>query len=374
MGLDGDVVLLHDWLTGFRGGERVLESFCRLFPSAPIYTLVHIAGSTSRSIEDKVIRTSFLNRLPGAKSHYRHFLPLMPNAAARLTIRERPRLVLSSHHCVIKGVAKPAGSTHVCYVHSPMRYLYDQYDNYFGASASLPMQLGGRLFRRYLTSWDADSNRNVDVLIANSAFVRDRIRRYYHRDAEVIHPFVELGDFAGVNAAPPPKGEHFVMVTAFAPNKRVDLAIEAFNRLGLPLAIVGQGQLEPRLRSLAGPTVSFLGALPREGVIDVLARARALIFPGVEDFGITPLEALAAGTPVIAFRGGGVLETLNPGEDSLLFDEATPESLIEAVRRFERARLVPRFSRLDRFSRPRFEAQILATVSEALQSSDRPAA
>lgn len=364
--LPGQVVLLHDWLTGFRGGERVLEAFCELFPDAPIYTLVHEAGSTSKTLESKRIFTSLLNRIPGASRHYRKLLPLMPGAAEQLKISAPASLVLSSHHCVIKGVRKPKGSVHVSYIHSPMRYMYDQYDNYFGPDTSLAVRCGGRVFREYLTKWDIASNRNVDVMVANSAFVRDRIRRYYGRDAHVVHPFVELADFSAVQKDPPPKSDHFVMVTAFAPNKRVDLAIEVFNRLKLPLVIVGRGQLDRELRAMAGNTVRFLGSLSRAGVIDVLARSRALIFPGVEDFGITPLEALAAGTPVIAFRGGGVLETLSE-EDSVFFDQPTVESLTDAVRRFESCSPRPVPARLERFSRERFLAGMQAVIQNALE-------
>ncbi|HET7539018.1 MAG TPA: glycosyltransferase [Polyangiaceae bacterium] len=363
--MTGQVVLLHDWLTGFRGGERVLEAFCELFPDAPIYTLVHDAGSTSMTLESKRIRTSLLNRIPRAARHYRKLLPLMPSAAQQLKINEPAGLVLSSHHCVIKGVLKPKGSVHVSYIHSPMRYMYDQYDNYFGPDTSLALRCGGRLFRGYLTKWDIASNRNVDVMVANSAFVRDRIRRYYGRDAHVVHPFVELADFFAIQQNPPAKAEHFVMVTAFAPNKRVDLAIEVFNRLKLPLVIVGRGQLDLQLRRMAGNTVSFLGNLSRADVIDVLARSRALIFPGVEDFGITPLEALAAGTPVIAFRAGGVLETLTE-EDSLFFDEPTVESLTDAIHRFNSCAPRPVPARLARFSRERFLAGMQAVIQHAL--------
>ena len=344
----------------------MLEAFCELFPEAPIYTLVHEPGSTSSTLESKRIRTSLLNRIPGVSRHYRKLLPLMPGAAEQIKISEPANLVLSSHHCVIKGVQKPRGAIHVSYIHSPMRYMYDQYDNYFGPETSLAVRCGGRVFRDYLTKWDIASNRNVDVMVANSAFVRERIRRYYGRDAAVVHPFVELDDFLTVQRAPPAKAEHFVMVTAFAPNKRVDLAIEVFNRLKLPLLIIGSGQLERELRLMAGSTVTFLGSLSRAGVIDVLARSRALIFPGVEDFGITPLEALAAGTPVIAFRGGGVLETLTE-EDSVFFDEPTVESLTQAIHRFNASALRPDPRRLARFSRERFVSGIHAVIQNALE-------
>lgn len=362
-------VLLHDWLTGFRGGERVLEALCELYPDAPIYTLLHAPGSTSQSLESKVIHTSFLQALPGITENYRKLLPVMPLAAERLKIcDEDVSLVLSSSHCVIKGVRKPPGAVHLSYIHSPMRYMYDQYDTYFGPQAGLAMRLGGRVFRNYLVNWDRRSNEGVDVMVANSAFVRERIRRYYDRDAEIVHPFVELDDFKSqLGDRSTSKGEDFVMVTAFAPNKRVDMAIEAFNRLRLPLAIIGSGQQERELRSLAGPTVRFLGNVDRREVIETLARGRALIFPGVEDFGITPLEALAAGTPVIAYRAGGVLETLREDEDTVFFDQATAESLMDAVTRFQSTNLKPRRERLEAFSRPRFLREMSQLIDAALK-------
>lgn len=368
----GEVVLLHDWLTGLRGGERVLEAFCEMFPQAPIYTLLHTPGSTSSTIESRRIRTSPMQWLPYVHTKYRAALPVMPVATQFLRIPSDTRLVLSSHHCVIKGVKKPKGAIHISYVHSPMRYIYDQYEHYFGSDAGLATRVVGRMIRRPLTTWDRSSNSNVDLIIANSAFVRERIRRYYKRDALVVHPFVDLSDFEGVRRQPPPKGEHFTMVTAFAPNKRVDLAIAAFERLKLPLVIIGKGQLEAKLRASAGKYVEFLGAVDRETVIDTLARSRALVFPGVEDFGITPLEALAAGTPVIAFRAGGVLETLTES-DSVFFDHATVDSLVDAVRRFDSARLTPSFERLSRFSREVFVSKMDEVLRGAFEGQLRTA-
>lgn len=354
------VILAHDWLAGFRGGERVLESFCEIYPEAPIYTLLHAKGSTSPIIESKTIHTSFLNRIPGIETQYRKFLPLMPLAADSLKLEEAD-VVLSSSHCVIKGAPKPPGARHVSYVHSPMRYMYDQYDNYFGPTTSLPMRVGGRLFRNYLVNWDKRSNSNVDLMIANSNFVRERIRKFYQSDAEVVYPFVELADFEAVQRQPRSKKDYFVMVTAFAPNKRVDLAVQAFNELKLPLKIIGGGQLNTELRQMAGPTIEFLGNVSRSEVIEALASARALVFPGVEDFGITPLEALAAATPVIAFKAGGVLETLTE-DDTVFFDEPTVASLKSAILQFEKSDLKPSWDRLQKFSRERFLSEIQSAV------------
>lgn len=363
-----NVVLLHDWLTGFRGGERVLEALCELFPEAPVYTLIHEPGSTSPLIERHAIHTSPLQRIPGITKNYRKFLPLFPKAAESLRLPDNTELLLSSSHCVIKGVPKPPRAKHLCYIHSPMRYLYDQYDVYFGPDAPVLHRWGMKAFRGSLTRWDLASNAQVDHFVANSAFVRERVRSLYHREAEVIHPFVELKDFADVQARPPAREDFHLMVTAFAPNKRVDLAIEAFNGSARRLKIVGTGQDEARLRAMAGPQVEFLGSASREDVVSLLARARSLVFPGIEDFGITPLEALAAGTPVTAFHAGGVLETLD-ATTAEFFHQPDPIALREALTRTEsrawdRATL---HQRAAGFSRAKFQAEIRAACERLIQ-------
>lgn len=363
------VVLLHDWLTGFRGGERVLEVFCEMFPEAPLYTLIHKKGSVPSSIENREIVTSFLNRIPKIDSQYRKFLPLFPQAIDSMTITHEADLVLSSSHCVIKGLKKPNGSKHLSYIHSPMRYLYDQYDNYFGPTAPWYQRLGMKVCRDYLTNWDLSSNQNVDKMIANSSFVSTRIKTYYGMESDVIHPFVDLRDFRDIQANPPHKEDFHIMVTAFAPNKKVDLAIKAFNKLGKNLKIIGSGQQEEYLRQIAGPGIEFLGNLTREEVISHFARAKAFIFPGVEDFGITPLESLASGTPVIAYKIGGVLETLND-QVAQFFEEPTEELLIKAVVEFESKAFVREelLARAEEFSKENFKEKIrgaIATLMEA---------
>ncbi len=365
-----DVVLLHDWLTSYRGGERVLEVFCELFPAATIYTLIHAPGSTSSLIEQHPVRTSWLDHVPGVHRHYRKFLPLFPVTVDLMKIRDRADLVLSSCHCVIKGVKKPANARHIAYIHSPMRYIYDQFDNYFGpGKASLLVRLAARLCRPYLRRWDLRSNANVDVMVANSRFVAQRIKTCYQIDAAVVHPFVDLADFAAVQAQPPEKEDFYLMVTAFAPNKRVDLAIEAFNTMGLPLKIIGAGQDENWLKAMAGTSIDFLGAQSRDNVVDHMARARAFVFPGVEDFGITPLEAMASGTPVIAFRQGGVLETLDESVGHF-FDRADKTALMEAVRQFERRHYQRNalYERARQFSRDKFKAGISALISATMEA------
>lgn len=354
---------MHDWLTGFRGGERVLEAFCEMFPEAPIYTLIYQKGSTSKIIEDRKITASFLNQIPKIQTHYRKFLPLFPKAAESLKIVEKADVVLSSSHCVIKGVKKPHASTHFSYVHSPMRYIYDQFEVYFGSHAPMYQRMGANLFKNYLTNWDIDSNKNVDYMIANSNFVKERINKFYHLSADVIHPFVDLADFRPLQNGKIEKKDFYLMVTAFAPNKRVDLAIEAFNELNLPLMIIGSGQEEWRLKKMAKENIQFLGNLSREEVIKNYFSAKALIFPGVEDFGITPLESLASKTPVIAIKFGGVLETLTD-KTAHFFTEATKEKIKSAVIEFETRKFydIDLINRAEEFSKEQFKKNILEYI------------
>ena len=362
------VVLMHDWLTGFRGGERVLEVFCEMFPEAPLYTLLYKKGSTTPTIEDRKIVTSFLNYVPGIHTHYRKFLPLFPLAASMMKIVEDADLVISSSHCVIKGVKKPKTAKHISYIHSPMRYLYDQYDVYFGPHAPFYQRLGAKVFKNYLVNWDLESNKNVDVPIANALFVKQRIKKYYHIDSDVIHPFVDLKDFKEYMNNPIEKEDYYIMVTAFAPNKRVDLAIETFNKLGKKLKIIGSGQQEEELKAMASESIEFLGNLSRSEVVRYFAKARALIFPGTEDFGITPLESLASGTPVIAYKIGGVLETLNE-EVAVFFDNQTTEDLSQAIEVFEKKEFDKEklYKRAQDFSRENFKKKIQELIDQVMK-------
>jgi glycosyltransferase involved in cell wall biosynthesis len=347
------VALVHDWLTGMRGGERCLEVFCELFPSADLYTLLHLKGSVSKTIERHPIRTSFVQRLPFASSRYRYYLPLFPIAIEQFRLRGYD-LILSSSHCVAKGVHADDGSRHVSYVHAPMRYVWDQFDNYFGPGRSgLPARLAMGAFRRKLQRWDVCSSHQVDEFVANSQNVARKVKAYYGREAVVVHPPVDWEEFSLATGS----DGFYLMVTAFAPYKRVDLAIGACNRLKRPLRIIGSGQEERRLRTLAGATVTFLGWQPDEVVRDQYARCKALLFPGEEDFGIVPLEAMACGKPIIALGKGGALETVVPMQQSteaqcggpvrdllerrdcaatgVFFDEPSVDSMMEAIERFE---------------------------------------
>jgi glycosyltransferase involved in cell wall biosynthesis len=358
------VVLLHDWLTGFRGGERILEALCELFPEAPIYTLLHKKGSTSKIIESKEIVTSFLDKIPGIHESYRKFLPLMPLAASCLHIKHEADLVISSSHCVIKGVRKPTNAKHICYIHSPMRYIYDQFDNYFGQT-SLPIKMAAYAMRPYLQWWDHKSNKNVDLFISNSNFVKQRVFDYYQRKSVVVHPFVDLKDFRKIQNQAPEKDNYFLMVTAFAPNKRVDIALEAFRILGsdYKLKIIGAGSSDEieKLSKMASSNVDFLGSLPREEVIQHFAKAKAFIFPGVEDFGITPLESLASGTPVIAYKAAGILDTLTD-QTADFFETPSAGELAQSIKNFNAQRFTTKslYDRASSFSKDKFKSEILA--------------
>ncbi len=346
--------MVHDWLTGMRGGERCLEALCELFPDADLYTLLHIRGTVSPTIERHRIKTSFIQSLPWAKRWYRYYLPLFPSAIERFQL-EPYDLVLSSSHCVAKGVSPPAGARHLCYIHSPMRYVWDQFDHYAGGGRSGPLaRLGMEVFRARLQRWDVASAARVDEFVANSHNIAAKVQRYYHRPASVLHPPVDWHAFQAAE-----KSEDFyLMVTAFAPYKRVDLAIQACNLMKRRLKIIGKGQEEPRLRKLAGPTVEFLGWQPDDAVRDHYRRCQALLFPGEEDFGIVPLEAMASGKPIIAFGRGGALETVLPlsGEahcadehlrrepgaveraTGIFFGEQSVDSMVHAMSRFEQCR------------------------------------
>ncbi|HTL48585.1 MAG TPA: glycosyltransferase, partial [Verrucomicrobiae bacterium] len=321
------VVLVHDWLIHMRGGERVLESLAELYPDAPIYTLFHDRAKLSPSLRDRVIHSSFLHHLPGIKRYYRWLLPFLPQIIKTLGAKEAD-LVLSTSHCVAKGVPVPQGALHVCYCHTPMRYLWGFGEDYFG---NMPFFLKPVIswILSCLRGWDVNVNKGVDYFISNSHNVAERIRRYYGRESEVIHPPVDTRFFHPVAS-----GEDFyLVVSAFVPYKKVDVVIQAFNELDRPLKIVGAGPLEQAYKSLASaPQIEFLGSVSDEKLRELHSRARALIFPTEEDFGIVPLEAQACGTPVIALKKGGALESVKTG---LFFEEQTAECLREAVRRFE---------------------------------------
>ena len=356
------VALVHDWLTGMRGGERCLEVFCELFPRADLFTLLHVPGSVSETIERRRITTSFIQGMPGAAQRYRHYLPLFPAAVRRFDLRGYD-LVLSSSHAVAKGVRVPPGALHVCYCFTPMRYVWDLYGEYFGPRAGLLTRAVMPPLAAWLRRWDRRTAAGVHHFVAISRFVADRIRRAYGRPADVIYPPVDVARFR-VEEGP---GDFYLVVSALTPYKRVDLAVAAASKLGRRLVVVGSGPEEARLRSLAGPTVELLGWRDDAEIADLYARCRALLFPTVEDFGITPLEAMASGRPVIALGQGGALETVvGPGggepATGIFFERQSVEDLAEAIQRFESGS--PRFEpkalrrRAEAFDRPLFKERV----------------
>lgn len=349
------VALVHDWLTGMRGGEKCLEVFCELFPDADIFTLIHVPGRVSPQIEQHRITTSFLQDMPGCERWYRYWLPLMPAAIESLDLSAYD-MVLSSSHCVAKGVIPRPDALHVSYLHTPMRYVWDLWPQYFPPKGWVS-RYGLPVLLNYLRTWDTVSTHRVDHLIANSRFVAQRIAKYYRREATVIHPPVDTTWFTPATGHRTVPDDFYLMVTALVPNKRVDLAIEAFNDLRRPLKIIGSGPLEARLKRLAGPTIEMLGWCSDEVLRQAYAACRAVVFPSQEDFGIVPLEANAAGRPVIALAQGGSLETvvpinINPAARArqplqappkdpaapptgVFFVEPSAPALVEAVRYFE---------------------------------------
>lgn len=339
------VALVHDWLTGMRGGEKVLEVFCEIFPDAHLYTLLHIKGTVSKTIEDMDIRTSsFVKKLPLIKHKYRHYLPIYPKVIERFNLSEYD-LVISSSHCVAKGVITGPKTLHICYCFTPMRYIWDLYNLYFGKDrANFITRTCVSLVLGYLRKWDVDSSKRVDRFVAISRYIADRIEKYYGRGSDIIWPPVDCSYFKPGAT----DGDFYLMVTPLAPNKRVDIAIKAFNTTGLPLIIIGSGQEEKKLTAMAGENIKLLGWQSDEIVREHYANCKALIFPGVEDFGIVPLEAHACGRPVIAYGKGGTLDTIvplnNDGPNTenengkatgVFFYEQTPGSLAEAVNYFE---------------------------------------
>lgn len=349
------VALVHDWLTGMRGGEKCLEVFCELFPQAHLYTLLHVPGAVSKMIESMDIRTSPLQNMPMASKKYRFYLPLFPSIVDRWdTCAEEYDLVLSSCHCVAKGVRFRA-KRKVCYCFTPMRYLWCQTENYYAGNWK---QVALKLVSERLKKWDLKSNQQVDEFIGISDHVSKRIRDFYGRSAVTIYPPVDT-DFYRPDLKIK-REDFYLMVGALEPYKRVDLAIDAFTQMKRPLKIVGKGTMLEKLRRKAPSNIEFLGWRSDEEIRSWYQRAQALIFPGEEDFGIVPLEAEACGCPVIAYGVGGVCETVVEHRTGVLFKEATAESLMDGIKRFEAKVWEQEHARqqAEKFNRVRFSEEI----------------
>ena len=366
------VALVHDWLTGMRGGEKVLEAIAELYPSAAIHSLVHVRGSVSPLLEQQSRRRSFVQWLPGSARHYRSYLPLFPTAIEQFDFDDVD-LVISTSHCAAKSVVVPGRARHICYCHSPMRYAWDQFGSYFGPDQVGPVR--SKLLRPVLARiarWDRDTADRVDRYVANSHYVAGRIRRYYNHRSTVVHPPVDTTFYTPEQTRVPEP--FFLVVSALVPYKRLDLAIDASARTGSRLVIVGRGPEEARLRRLAEAAradVSFAGWLSDEEIRDLYRRCRAVLMPGVEDFGMVPVEAQACGRPVIALAEGGALDSVVDGVTGILVQDPTVDAFSAALddaatRRFDS----PTIRRhAESFGKGRFQEQFAAVVHSEVAAS-----
>ncbi len=362
----GRVAFIHYWLLRMRGGERVLEQALRLFPEADIFTHVYDPEGVSDMIRARPVRTTFIGRLPASRKLYQKYLPLMPLALEELDLSGYD-LVISFEAGPAKGVITGPGALHVCYCHSPMRYLWDVYPAY-KRSAGWLSRIAMPVFFPRLRTWDVASAARVDDFIANSDFVRRRIMKVYRRDATVVYPPAPVERFA----ASPDVGPGYLWVGELAPYKRADIAVEAFTRMGLPLTVVGDGAMARSVRRGAGDNIRFVTRLDFAGLRDAYARCRALVFTAEEDFGIVPVEVMASGRPVLAYGAGGALETVVPEVTGILFQPQTVEGLIEGVRRLES--WLPRFDpraaieHAAGFSEQRFRSNLLRALGKAAEN------
>jgi glycosyltransferase involved in cell wall biosynthesis len=358
------IALVHDWLTGMRGGEKALEVMCERLPDAELFTLFRIPGSVSPVIERRRIHTSFIQRLPAVARHYRYYLPLFPTAVEQFNF-DRFDLVLSTSHCAVKSIVTHGRARHICYCLTPMRYAWDQFDTYFGHErlGSIGSQVMRRVMAR-LARWDRDTADRVDRYVAISHYVAGRIGRYYNREAVVVYPPVDTTFFHPNGVSPE---LYALMVSALVPYKRVDLAIESCARAGVPLKIVGDGPERAALERGASGQAEFLGRRSDEEVRELYRRAAVVLLPGEEDFGIVPLEAQACGRPVVALGRGGALETVIHGQTGILVEEPAAEAFADAIadavgRRFDQSAIR---AHAERFGRERFGDEIDALVRES---------
>lgn len=324
--------IVHYWWFTNRGGEAVCSAIAELYPDADIFMHACDEALVRKALPENFsgeIKTTFISRLPGAKKHYQKYLPFMPMALEQLDLTEYD-LVISSESGPAKGVITRPDAVHVCYCHSPMRYVWDMYHEYRAGAGRLIRTLFP-FIAHWLRVWDRLSADRVDHFIANSTFVASRIRKFYRREAEVIYPPVNASEFSPSEQ----RGDFYLCLGQLVAYKRADLAVEAFNKLGLPLVVVGEGEIFDRLKDMAGPNITLMGRQPFPVIQDLLQRCRGLVFPGLEDFGIVPVEAMAAGAPVIAYGKGGALDTVEHGKTGILFHEQSVDALIEAVGRVE---------------------------------------
>ena len=364
------VAIVHYWWLSNRGGEAVVSAFAQLYPDADLF--VHVCDETlvretlGPGFRGRIEQT-FIARLPGARKHYQKYLALMPMASEQLDLSAYD-LVISSESGPAKGVITRPDALHICYCHSPMRYVWDMYHDYRNTAGRVVRALFPPI-AHYLRLWDRASADRVDVFVANSAFVASRIRKVYRRDAVVVHPPVDVLAFDPDQ----PRGDHYLLLGQLVRYKRADLAVQAFNELGLPLTVIGEGEQMAELQRLARPNVRLVGRQPFEVIRQQLQSCRALVFPGIEDFGIVPVEAMAAGAPVIAYARGGARETVRDGITGVWFDEQSVDALKAAVGRIESGALQFDAQVLHQhalaFDRARFLLEMQALIQRALREA-----
>lgn len=362
------VAIVHYWLVNMRGGEKALEALLEMYPEADIFTNVYDEKSISEKIKSHKIFTTYVNKLPFAKKFYQKYMPLMPNALKELDLSQYD-LVISSESGPAKGVVVSPNAYHLCYCHTPMRYCWDMYHEYFAKSGFLTKFFMKRLIPR-LRQWDISSSNLVDRFVTNSNYVSKRINRYYNRPADVVFGPTDIEKFMKVERNP---GDFYLFFGQLVDYKRVDLAIEACLQSGRKLVVAGEGNKKIRKKYSRHPEIQFLGRVSDEKLLELFATTRALIFPGVEDLGLVPIEANAAGVPVIAYNDGGATDTIKDGHTGLLFTEQTVEDLIGALDLFES---LPPDTFSDRrvftenvkqFSKEEFQKRIEKIVSEKLR-------
>lgn len=356
------IALVHDYLNQYGGGERVLEAFTKIWPQAPIFTLLYDEQGTGRAFAGKKIYTSFLQKIPGVKKHHRLFSFLMPLAVEQFDLSKYD-LILSDSASYAKGVITRPQTLHICYCHTPIRYAWDDSHKYieeFGYGGLVKFFIP--FFINYVRLWDEAASARPDYYLTNSSFVAGRIKKYYHRESLVVHPPIKTNLFY---IAEKPQ-DYFLAVGRFLPYKRFDLIIKAFNKLGLPLKIVGGGPQEKYLKSIAKPNIKFVGLVSDGELKDYYACCRAFIFPQEEDFGMVAAEAMASGRPVIAYAGGGALEMVEEGKSGIFFRRQKVNDLVAAVQKFQKLAFDSRYIREKalRWDEERFKEKVKKIVEE----------
>lgn len=358
------IALVHDYLVQYGGAERVLEALCEIWPHAPVYTLIHDSKLVHGRFDKKMVRTSFLQKIPFSHKHHRVFPPLMMLGIEQFNL-DYYDVVLSDSSSFAKNIITSPSTLHITYCHTPMRYGWDDCQ-YYTQEFSFPkiVKKFVPLIMNYIRMWDLHGSNGVDHFVANSNFVSSRIKKYYNRDSAVIHPPVDVNNFH--ISKKEKTGDYFLMVGRMMRYKRMDLVIKAFNELRLPLKVVGRGMEYDKLKKMAGPTIEFTGRVSDEELKNIYSKAQAFLFPQEEDFGIVAIEALASGRPIIAYRAGDIVEHVEDGKTGIFFDKQTKEDIVDAVRRFQKIDFNPEYIRStsEKFEREIFKKKISDFVEE----------